>query len=434
MSLRPFAAVALLALIAAPARAQRPGPSGGPPETVDRVVAVVGDSVVLESEVKEDMLRRQMQDSTVADTTQLRNEILQQRIDDLVLLQAAAADSTQVGPTQVQQAVDRDVAQRLQQNFGGSQSRMDAALAQQGMTTTEFRSLLSRQYERTLTIQQYMSKIQQTHEAPTVTEEEIDTFFTSHADQLGEKPATVTFRQVVLAPQASDSARSAAFRKAADVLAQIRNGADFAQLAKRYSDDPGTRDRGGDLGWFRRGQMVREFEDAAFALPAGGVSGIVETPYGFHIIKVEKVRGPERQARHILISIPTSPDDMDRTKALADSLAAKVRNGVSIDSLADRYGDPSEQARVGPYPVDQLPAPYDEAMKGVSVGEVVGPLELAGQGQTKFAVVKVTGVSPAGPYTVDDLRARIRQQIQQKKLVDEIISDLRKKTYIDVRN
>ncbi len=99
-----------------------------------------------------------------------------------------------------------------------------------------------------------------------------------------------------MAPEPSDSAKALARAKAEAILDSIRGGADFEEMAKRYSQDPGSAENGGDLGWFRRGQMVREFEDAAFALPDGAVSDVVETEFGYHIIKVERSRGPSAQA------------------------------------------------------------------------------------------------------------------------------------------
>jgi parvulin-like peptidyl-prolyl isomerase len=117
--------------------------------------------------------------------------------------------------------------------------------------------------------------------------------------------------------------------KAEEVLKRARAGEDFAALAKAFSFDPGSKDKGGDLGWFGRGEMVKVFEDAAFALQPGQISNIVESPFGFHIIKVEErrtVKGegvePAEQvhARHILIrggelnsqTPPQSPRDQAR--------------------------------------------------------------------------------------------------------------------------
>jgi peptidyl-prolyl cis-trans isomerase SurA len=421
-------------VLATPLAAQQPlNLANNQPVVIDRVVAVVGDSAILQSQLKEEVFRALASDKEPPkDTTALEHQVLDQMVDQMVLVQAAVRDSTTVAPGQVQQAVDRDLAER--RKAFASDAQFQAALSKSGMTEAQFRDMLSRQYQQQMMIQNYLQGVQQKRNPPTVTEEEIRKAFDAQKDQLGERPATVSFRQVVIAPTPSDSARAAALKKANAVLDELRKGADFATLAKHYSDDPGTRDKGGDLGWFRQGQMMPQFERVAFALPPGAISGIVETPYGFHIIQVEKVRGAERSARHILIQPTTTDADIARARALAEKVADQLVHGVSVDTLVAKYGDKTEQSRVGPYPVDQLPAPYTDSLANVKVGDIVGPLQLQGQGgPPKFAVVKLTEVTPAGAYTVDDLRSQLRQQIEQKKTVDEIIADLRARTYIDVR-
>jgi hypothetical protein len=134
--------------------------------------------------------------------------------------------------------------------------------------------------------------------------------------RLGQRPATVSLQQAIIKPQPSDSAKAAARRRATEVLEELRRGGDFEVLARRHSQDPSA-SQGGMLGWFRQGQMVRPFEMVAYAMRPGDVSGIVETEYGFHIIKLEKVRGPERQARHILIRPEVTPADVEAARAQA---------------------------------------------------------------------------------------------------------------------
>jgi hypothetical protein len=120
--------------------------------------------------------------------------------------------------------------------------------------------------------------------------------------------------------------------KAEDVLKRVRAGGDFAALAKEFSSDNTNKEKGGDLGWFGRGEMVKQFEDAAFALQPGQVSEVVETPYGFHIIKVEerkteKKDGQDQEqihARHILISAGGAPNPFGPPQSGRDQARAAV--------------------------------------------------------------------------------------------------------------
>jgi peptidyl-prolyl cis-trans isomerase SurA len=182
--------------------------------------------------------------------------------------------------------------------------------------------------------------------------------------------------------------------------------------------------------------MVREFDQMAFAMRAGDISPIIETSFGFHIIKLERVRGAERQARHILVIPTVNEQDAERMRATADSVIAKLNAGADVDSIIKAIGDPNEQARVGPFPIAQLPAPYNAVLNDVDVGTVVGPVVLQGTtGASKFAVIKVTDKKPAGEYSLDDpaFRTRLERLIGENQLVDEIIRDLRKRTLVEYR-
>lgn len=130
-----------------------------------------------------------------------------------------------------------------------------------------------------------------------------------------------------------------------DILRRARAGEDFAKLADEFTEDPSGKGRGGDLGWFGRKMMVKPFEDAAFALKIGEVSGVVESPFGFHVIKLEERRltdgGVEEiHARHILIRYTNAPSDggmpmspRDRARALV----SEDKRDRALDELATRH-------------------------------------------------------------------------------------------------
>jgi len=407
-------------------------------ERVGFVVAVVGDSVILNYDIEEDVFRTVAQSQQPppqgAALERLRRELLESRIDQLVILQAAARDtSIRVDQSTVDGAVQQEV-QRRQRALGGP-AQLEAALRQSGLTMVEFRTQLQQQIRRERLIQAYVSRQQQTRRPPPVTEAEMVRYLADNRERLGERPATVIFEQVVVPVTPSDSALSRARLKADSMYALATSGSEFEDLARRFSDDPGTRERGGDLGYFREGTMVREFSNAAFAMRPGQISPPIRTSFGYHIIKLERIRGAERQARHILIRPDVAESDVQRTSALADSLAMELRNGADIDALIARYGDRDEQARIGPIVRDQLPEPYLTALATATTGAIVGPLPIGEATQQKWAVVQVVNVQQSGEYSLDDayVRAQIRRLLEQEKLLEEIVGELRRGTYIDVR-
>jgi peptidyl-prolyl cis-trans isomerase C len=122
-----------------------------------------------------------------------------------------------------------------------------------------------------------------------ISNDDIKAYYKEHEDEL-KTPEMVQARHILfrVADNASEEEKQKIFKKAEEILDKIKSGEDFAQLASEFSDDTVTKTNGGDLGVFARGRMVKSFEDAAFALKPGEVSGIVETPFGYHIIKVEE--------------------------------------------------------------------------------------------------------------------------------------------------
>ncbi len=410
----------------------------GDADLVDRVVAIVGDSAVLYSQILEEEERLKVQGVTIPTDPRKRLELDRQVLDSwisrVLVLQAAARDTLiHVDEDRVSEIVDGEIDQRTK-GVGGKQAFLQA-LTQEGLTLAEYRDLLTQQVRQQQIQQLYIQSKLRTAPPVQVTEEELREAFQRASSQLQTRPKLVTIRQIVLRPEPSDSARAAAKALAEDLLKQIREGADFEDLARRYSNDPGTARLGGDLGWFRRGRMVKAFEDAAFALADGQVSDVVETDFGFHIIKIERSRSGERKGRHILIAPKITENDIQRTRDLASDLIERIRGGADIASLYDEYSDPLAPDSLT-VPMDQLgslPPGYD-VLKTATDGQVLGPIEYQGpRGETRVAVLEVVKVREAGAYTFEDLKERLASQIRQQKQIQRILDELRAATYVEIR-
>ena len=323
---------------------------------------------------------------------------------------------------------------RVIQEVGG-QSALQQILAGQGLTLAEYRDM-RRSDIRVEQVQQMFIQSRLRNAPPIeLTEDELLAAFQASRGQLDQRPKTVTFDQVVMMPTPSDASVDSARTQLEGLLTQIREGADFAELATEHSDDPGTAANGGDLGWFRRGGMVKEFEEAAFALFDGQVSGIVETQYGLHIIKVERSRAGERRARHILLIPQVTETDLQRMRDIAAEVLAQLQSGGDIDPLVAQYADPEapDSVTIDFDQITSLPPGY-EAIATASAGDVIGPIEYdTGQGTKRISVLKVTDVREAGAYTFEDLRSQLADRLRQQKQVARIIEDLRAKTHIDIR-
>ena len=408
-------------------------------DIVDRLVAIVGDSTVLQTQIEEEIQRMALNGTSVPAPTdpeyeELFRSVLDEFVNGLLVIQAAAKDSL----IQVDEVtIDERVAEQIDQlalQFGG-QPALQQALAGEGLTLAEYREILKNQ-SRMAQIRQLYYQLNLRNATPEeVTEDEMLERFQKARETLEQRPKLVTIRQVVIKPDPDESATEAARREAEVLLERVNAGENFAQLAEEHSDDLGSAPLGGDLGWFRRGRMLREFEDAAFALFDDEVSPVVETDFGFHIIKVERYRAGERQARHILIIPEKTQADLDRASELADYVLARGRAGESMTELFAEYSDPGapDSLTIPFEQIRDLPPPY-VALQLASTGDFLGPLQYdLGQGETRLAVVHVIEVREAGAYTLEDLRGQLASQLQQEKQLEKLLDGLRASTYIEIR-
>jgi peptidyl-prolyl cis-trans isomerase SurA len=224
------------------------------------------------------------------------------------------------------------------------------------------------------------------------------------------------------------------------LLAEIKHGGDFEKLAKRESEDPGSKDNGGDLGWNRRGKMVPEFDRWLFgyyALGPGQLSPVVETPFGYHLIRVDRVNAAEVKSRHILITPKIDSTDVARARLEADSVVKQWRTGASFDTLAKKHHDfrsQEETSLLTPYPRAQLPAQYQTAFANAKANDIV-VFDIPGSGNIplKIAVAQLVTVDAGGELTLTEVKERFRGRLSEEGGVRRLLDGLRKQTYVSVR-
>ena len=438
--------LSFLTVLPASLAAQTPTPpasrvASAPPRSaipVDRVVAVVGDQVILWSDVMNSINQQRAAGLRLppdsAGQAALARDALSALVDEEILVQKAHLMKIEVTQDEVNRTVD-DQVRRVRQQFQ-TEDEYKTELRNAGFgTPEEYRRTLYEQFYRRALQQRVFEELRKTAVGRNVSETEVNEAFEKNKESLQGAPATVTFRQVVVAPKPSPAAKARAKAKADSLLAEIKRGGDFEQIAKRESMDPASKPQGGDLGWNRRGAMVPEFERMMFALAPGQVSPVIETPFGFHVIRVDRVQAAEVKARHILIAPVIDSADMAAARTEAELVATQLRNGAAFDSVVAKHHDPAEEKGIlQPFVRDSLPASYAGAIAGKKAGDITDPFQLVNpRGASKWAVVQMVSVNEAGQYDEAEVKERIRAQLVAEKATRSLLDDLRRQTFVSIR-
>lgn len=442
---------ALLALLAPAALAAQQGAEAGQPvpqfrcdtaeASVDRVVAVAGDTPILSSHVEEEIFTQRGQQGPLPRTEPefraLCREVISDLVDAEIMVQEANRDTSI-------KVTDQEIAEGAEEQFRNVRRRFTSELdfqrelARSGFQTPEeFRRWLTESQRKAALRNRLLAKLREEGKLKPVqpTERELREYFERFREELPQRPATISFRNIIVAPQAQPEASVRARAQADSILAELRRGADFATTARRFSQDPVSAAQGGELGWFRRGQMVPAFEQVAFRLKPGVLSEPVETPFGFHILQVQRVQPAEVQARHILIMPEVTQADADTASARAGQIAAALRAGASFDSLARLYHDQGEEREALEVPVNQLPEEYKEGVGTADSGSVVPPFAIrkASGLRRKYVVMEVLRRRGEGAIAFEDVKDQIRRRLSDELATRRYLDRLRRATYVDIR-
>ncbi len=434
----------LLGLLAAcavtAAAAQQPARSE---QSLDRIVAIVGTRPILASQIEEEMVQQQAQGQPLptdsAGLGALRRQVLDRLIELEILVQQAERDtSIKVTDQEVLDQVEQTY-QNVRKQFSSENDFRDQIRQARFGSVEEWRRWLAEEQRRQLYAQRLIEAQRQKGKLRPIppTDAQMREFWEQNKDQQPKRPATVSFRQIVIKPAPDSGARIRALQRAESLVVQLRHGGDFAAAAKQFSGDSASAAQGGELGWFRRGVMVKEFEDVAFRIRPGEIAGPVETAYGFHIINVERTQPAEILARHILIMPAISAAQIAIARRRADSLHdALARGGVraSFDSLAKIYADPQEPKLAEEAPLTDLPPEYQKVVASdTTVGLKPVIVEGADTPRPKFVVFEVTARHDAGELSFEDVKLRIRQSLGDQLAIRHFVDQLRRQIYVDIR-
>ena len=393
------------------------------PQLLDQIVAVVDDQIVLRSDVMSSMALVAMrqglsrEDLTPDRVSELFEVILGNMIQEKLLLARAEQDSIEVDEEIIERAVRSRVwelkAEHGEEAFAGQ-------LAEGGVTERDLREQYRQEFRKDFLRQRMYTSLNQQVE---VSFKDVQDYKARYKDEL---PPLLSISHLLVAIEASDDRAAEVRAQANAIIDRLKKGEDFAALAQQYSSDAGSREDGGDLGYFPRGRMVPAFEEAAFTLRQGEISAPVRTKFGYHIIKVEAVLGDQVRARHILIPLQPSTRDVKTAYDKALDLAKKAQAGEDFAELAREHSAHEETAKKGgrlpgPFTQENLPSEFSDVLKTMRMGEVSAPI------QTEYGwhVVKVNNDQ-------DGVR-EIIQQVRLQERFEEVLSETRARLYVEVR-
>jgi peptidyl-prolyl cis-trans isomerase SurA len=430
--------LAVAVLVTAVPTAGRAQGAGAPPgeRLVDETVAVVGGTPLLRSDLEKRVqgVAEQLQ-VDLADTSvynRLHREVIRGMIDDQLLLLEAEARNLKPSEEEITQEVDGAIDEHVRRL--GGQAGFQAQLKKEGLTEDELR----REY-RTEARQRILAGMlvqQEIRPKINVTEEMGRRFFEENRAQLPAKPRALRLQDLFLRTRADSLVERRARDTALDVRGKIVAGLSFEDAAVQYSDDPRGKE-GGTLGRFKKGELEPALEAAAFSQPVGELGPPVQTPYGFHIVKVigRDPNGEWVELKHVLIGVVPTKSDEARTRARADDLRRRVLSGSLDFAAAVRQYSDDPDAKTGDgdlgwVPIERLP----EEMKAVADTLRVGRISPPVAGEQGVHLFKVLGEQAEGTYTYEEVAEQMRQYAGQKLMEEKLrvwLDELRKKYPVD---
>ncbi len=408
---------------------------------VDKVLAVVGSKIILQSDIEKQHVQYIAQGAE--DNSQTKCLIFDQLLLQKLLLNQAEIDSVNVSESQVDGELDRRMRFYIKQI--GSEEKLEEYFH---TTIRELKAELRDMIREQLLVQSMQSTITKDVVA---TPSNVREYFESiPSDSLPYIDAEMEVGQIVRKPPVSDTERKAVKARLEEYRRKIMAGEDFAVYAALYSEDKSTAKKGGELGMFERGTMVPEFEAAAFNLRAGEVSPIIETKFGFHILQLIERRADQINVRHILLQPQTDDKDLMKSYSLLDSLRKQINLGtISFEDAAQQFSDDEETRNNGGLLVNPetgttklSPDKMDRLLffqvDSMALNTVSMPLGMAtAEGKQAYRLVMVKSKSAPHKANLKDDYQKIQEvalQQKQNELLSTWVENKKSVTYIHLND
>lgn len=398
-------------------------------ELVDKIIARVGNDIILLSDLSKQI--NQMKSAKMYTDQMNEGMVLSQMIESRLIIQKAKELNYTVDENKIRAAAEKQI-RTIKAKFESEEDYI-RELRKMKLTNSDLiKYFTDTMTEQALTQQFYQKQIAI---KVMISDKEMLDFYNANKDTLAIKPITWNIGMILRSIQPSESTDKAQLNAIKAIQARLKAGESFAALAKSDSQCPSA-EQGGDLGFFSRGMMVKEFDDGAFALKVGEISDVVRTQYGYHLIKLEEKRGDEIRVSHILRLVQPSAADSIADKQKMEDIRQQIIAGTkTFADAAAEWSMDSESAKnggsIGEYGENEFPELFAPVLKALAVGGVSEVLENEGM---QYLFSKLNEV-PSRLLTYEEVRTQIKDIItrdKQLQVYENWINQLKKENHVEI--
>ena len=402
------------------------------PKMIDKVVGVVGDNIILLSDVEVQIQQAKAQGEVISD--RLRCTIFDQLLLEKFFLAQAQLDSVYVSEDDVEAELDKRIRYFITTSFGNQQKLEEYY----GKSTADLKDDFRKDIRNQMLAEKMQGKI---YGNIKTTPSDVRSFYDDiPKDSLPYFNAEIELSQIVIKPKASQEAKDYALYKANQLRDEILKGGDFAIKAKLNSEDPGSKKEGGDLGFITRGEMVQEFEAGAFKLKEGEVSEVIETQFGYHVIQCLERKGERIHVRHILITAPITSIDEQVAIRMLDSISSMIDSGsLTFEEAVKEYSE-DEQSKsnrgaiinqnsgTSYFEMSELDGSLLFSMSDLKKGQLsqISPFE-APDGKKAFRIIMIKSESEPHVANLRQDYSKIQNACKQAKQQEALVNWIQEK-------
>lgn len=395
----------------------------------DQIVAIVGQRVITRGELEQQIFLYTTQ-YKIEDEAQLIKDLLNEMVEGAVLLEEAMKETVSVTHREVEEELSHAM-ERIKSSFS-SEEEFQKRLEAENLTIEKLRDIYREGVREQILIRKLVD--QKIRRKITVSPLEVQRFYEQYKDSIQAEPEKVRLAHILLPIVPSTTTIENAEKRVEEALKKLQEGMSFSDAAKIYSEDP-SRENGGDLGYFERGELLPELEKECFSLEPGQIT-VMSSELGYHILLCEDRVKDSVRISQILVKVVPSSEDSSEVKVIAAELREQILGGEDFSELAKLYSKDQKTREnggdLGYIPVEDLSPPFSEVAQNLEPEET-SDVVLSSYG---YHIIKLIERVEERKPALLEIRGQLTNYLVQRKLEEEYrkwIEELKQRVYIEVR-